>query len=166
VSVSIRVLGPPDALAVRELRLEGLRLSPESFGSAWEEEAGQPLAWWRSRLAGPARTLGAEIDGGLVGLTVVSLKPRMKHAHNADIGAVYVREHFRRRGVAQAVMQSAMEHARGLGAMSATLTLGAHNLAARKLYEQFGFVVCGQLERELNVDGSFSDELLMHARIF
>jgi ribosomal protein S18 acetylase RimI-like enzyme len=160
------MLGPTDALAVRELRLEGLRLSPASFGSAWEEEAGQPLAWWRSRLTGPARTLGAEIKGELAGLTVVSLKQRMKHAHNADIGAVYVREDFRRRGVAQTLMQSAMEHVRAMGAMSATLTVTADNIAARKLYEQFGFAVCGQLERELNVDGSFSDELLMRARIF
>jgi RimJ/RimL family protein N-acetyltransferase len=50
--------------------------------------------------------------------------------------------------------------------MNATLAVSAHNVAAQKLYEQFGLVLCGQLERELNVDGSFSDELLMRARIF
>ena len=164
-AVRVRVLSVDDAQAVRGLRLEGLRLHPQSFGSAWEEEAVHPLTWWRDRLAGPARWLGAEIDGELVGLTVVSLNPRMKHAHSADIGAVYVRERFHRRGVAHALMQSAMEYLKTNRALYATLTVGAENDAARRLYERFSFVACGQLERELNVDGRFHDELLMRTRI-
>ncbi len=160
----VRVLTAADAEAVRDLRLEGLRLSPENFGSSWEEEAPQPLAWWRARLAGPACSLGAACDGELAGLIVVSLNPRMKRAHIGDIGAVYVRERFRRKGVAAALLQSAMEWLRAKGAHAATLTVSAGNLAAQRLYERFGFVACGQLQRELNVDGSFHDELLMQAR--
>jgi ribosomal protein S18 acetylase RimI-like enzyme len=162
----IRVLGPADAIAVRDLRLEGLRAHPESFGSSWEEEAPQPLRFWEERLAGPARWLGAEVEGDLVGLTVAALNSRMKLAHNADIGAVYVRDNFHRRGIARALMQSAMEYLKTTKAEYATLTVSASNDAARKLYASFGFVVCGQLERELNVDGRFHDELLMRARFF
>lgn len=62
-------------------------------------------------------------------------------------------------------MQSAMECLVNR-ARYATLTVGADNVAAQRLYARFGFVTCGQLEGELNVDGSFSDELLMHARFF
>jgi ribosomal protein S18 acetylase RimI-like enzyme len=163
VSLRIRKLEPKDALAVRDLRLEGLRLAPASFGSSWEEEAIHPLAWWESRLAGGAHWLGAEVDGELAGLTVVSLNPRMKLAHNADIGAVYVAERFRRRGVAFALMQSAMEYLKSR-ALSATLTVSVQSRDARRLYERSGFVVCGQLERELMVDGMFHDELIMRAR--
>jgi ribosomal protein S18 acetylase RimI-like enzyme len=165
-AVTVRVLSPDDAIAVRQLRLEGLRLAPHAFGSAWEEEAPLPLAWWRTRLSGPARWLGAEIDAQLAGLTVVSLNLRMKHAHNADIGAVYVAERFRRRGVAEALMQSAMAYLRTTSAQNVSLYVSADNIAAQKLYERFGFSVCGQLRRELNVDGSFSDELLMRTQIF
>ncbi len=160
--IRIRVLGPDDAVAVRDVRLEGLRLFPQNFGTAWEEEAIQPLQFWRERLAA-AHSLGAEIDGDLAGITVVSLKSRMKRAHVAEIGSVYVRERFHRRGVANALMQSAMEYLKNR-ALYATLTVGADNDAARRLYESFGFAVCGQLERELNVDGRFHDELLMRAR--
>src|SRR5262249_6289278 len=134
--------------------------------TAWEEEAVQPLRFWRERLAGRGHWLGAEIERELIGLTVVSLNSRMKHAHIAEIGSVYVRDHFHRRGVAKALMQSAMEHAREKQALYATLTVTATNHAARRLYEDFGFAICGQLERELNVDGRFSDELLMRARFF
>jgi ribosomal protein S18 acetylase RimI-like enzyme len=164
VSFRVRKLEPRDARAVRDLRLEGLRLSPLNFGSSWEEEAVHPLAWWESKLADGAHWLGAEVDGELAGLTVVSLNPKMKLAHNADIGALYVAERFRRRGVALALMQSAMEYLKSR-ALSATLTVSAQNHEARRLYERSGFVVCGQLERELMVDGVFHDELIMRARI-
>jgi len=79
---------------------------------------------------------------------------------------VYVRERFHRRGVAHALMQSAMEHLAKTQAKNVTLHVSADNVAARKLYEGFGFVVCGQLESELNVDGSFFDELMMRKRFF
>ena len=160
----IRALGPTDGVAVRDVRLESLRLSPANFGSSWEEEAPHPLAWWESRLAGDALWLGAHLDGELAGLVVVSLNSRMKLAHNAEIGAVYVRERFRRRGVGFALMQSAMEFLKNR-ALYATLTVSVGNEAARRLYERFGFVVCGQLERELMVDGVFHDELTMRAKI-
>lgn len=163
MSVCVRKLEPKDAAAARDLRLEGLRLSPENFGSSWEEEATQPLAWWESRLGGSAHWLGAEIGSDLAGLTVVSLNQRMKLSHNAEVGAVYVAERFRRRGVATALMQSAMEYLKSR-TLFATLTVNAQNHEARRLYERSGFVVCGQLERGLIVDGVFYDELMMRAR--
>ena len=165
----VRRLHPDDAVAVRDLRLEGLRLFPENFGSSWEEEADQPLTWWRGRLAGPARSFGAELDGQLGGLIVVSLNLRVKLAHNAEIGAVYVRPAFHQRGVATLLMQSAMETLKSEEfagrAKFATLNVTAGNDSAQRLYERFGFKVCGQLERELCVDGVFYDELLMRAGI-
>ena len=162
----VRVLTPADAVAVRDIRLESLRLYPENFGNAWEEEATQPIGFWEGRLAGSAHWLGAEADGELAGLTVVSLNSRMKLAHNGEVGAVYVRDKFHRRGIARALMQSAMEYLEANGASYATLNVTASNDAARKLYESLGFTVCGQLEGELKVDGRFHSELMMRARFF
>lgn len=160
----IRVLGPADALAVREIRLEGLRLYPQNFGAAWEEEAPQPIEWWERRLASGSCTYGVEIANELAGICVVSLNPRMRRAHIGEIGAMFVRDRFRRRGVANLLMQSAMEWLKGR-VLAATLTVNAKNDEARRLYERFGFTVCGQLERELAVDGILYDELLMRAGI-
>lgn len=165
-AIRVRVLTPEDAIAVRDIRLEGLRVFPAAFGNSWEEESIQPLHFWVGRLEKPTLTwFGAEIGDDLAGLTVVSLNSGMKLSHNAEIGAVYVRERFHRRGVAQAMMQSAMDHL-AKRATNVTLHVSANNAAARKLYESFGFVVCGQLDGELNVDGSFFDELMMRKRFF
>ncbi len=164
-AINVCVLAPEDAVAARDLRLEGLRTTPQNFGSSWEEEAVHPLAWWEDRLRGPGRWLGAESGKELVGLTVVSLNPRMKLAHNADIGAVFVREAFRQRGVGALLMQSAMEFLREKRIAYATLTVNAENIAAQRLYARFGFTVCGQLQRGLFVHNRFYDELLMRAGI-
>ena len=76
---------------------------------------------------------------------------------------------FHRQGVGRALMQSAMELMRSnefpAKAYFATLTVTSNNEAARRLYESFGFVVCGKLESNLSVDGVFYDELFMRARI-
>lgn len=167
--IRVRRLHPADAVAVRELRLEGLRSNPAYFGSAWEEEATQPLAFFENRLKGAARTLGAEIGSTLVGMTSVSPNSRVKLAHNVEINGFVVREAFHRQGVGRALMQSVMELLRSdefpTQAYFATLTVTSKNEAARRLYESFGFRVCGQLEHALFVDGEFYDELLMRTRI-
>ena len=169
MSVTVRRLGVGDALAVRTLRLAALRLFPDNFGSAWEEEAQQPFAFWENRLRGPARTLGAESDRELVGMASVQANSRVKLAHVAEIGGFYVRPEFHRRGVGRLLMQSVMELLRSgefpTPVKFATLTVVANNEAARRLYESFGFGVCGKLEQQLCVDGAYYDELLMRARI-
>ncbi|MEQ1756146.1 MAG: GNAT family N-acetyltransferase [Micropepsaceae bacterium] len=168
-AIRIRRLQPADAVAVRDLRLEGLRTFPSNFGSAWEEEATQPLSFFENRLKGPARTLGAEIGSTLAGMASVSPNSRVKLAHNVEITGFIVRPAFHRQGVGRALMQSAMELIRSgefpAQAYFATLAVTSKNEGARRLYESFGFKVCGQLEHELRIDGDFYDELLMRARI-
>ena len=168
-NLDVRRLGPVDAIAVRDLRLEGLRLHPQNFGSAWEEEATQPLSFFEDRLSGSAISLGAEANGELVGMTSLSPKSRVKLAHDVEINGFVVKAVFHRQGVGRALMQSAMELMRSnefpAKAYFATLTVTSNNEAARRLYESFGFTVCGQLQHALCVDSVFYDELLMRARI-
>ena len=154
---------------MRDLRLEALRLFSPAFSSSWEEEATQPLAYWEKRLCVPARTLGAESNGCLIATATVLENSRVKLAHNAEIGGFYVKASLHRKGVGKRLMQSVMELLRSDEFPSqvkfATLTVNASNEAARRLYESFGFVVCGKLESNLSVDGVFYDELFMRARI-
>src|SRR6516164_11799271 len=48
--IEIRRLGSADAAAYREIRLAGLRDSPEAFGSTFVRENAQPLVWFCDRL--------------------------------------------------------------------------------------------------------------------
>ena len=54
VCTEIRRLTSADATAYREIRLTGLRDSPEAFGSTFVRESTQPLAWFCDRLANSA----------------------------------------------------------------------------------------------------------------
>ena len=169
MKLSVRRLDVSDAVAVRTLRLAALRLFPHNFGSAWEEEAQQPFAFWENRLGGPARTLGAESARELVGIATVHANSRVKLAHVAEVTGFYVRPEFHRRGVGRLLMQSVMELLSSgefpTPVKIATLTVVENNEAARRLYESFGFTVCGKLEQQLCVDSAYYDELLMRAGI-
>jgi len=74
---TIRRLTPADASAYRDIRLEGLARHPDGFGSAWEDELGQPLAWFEQRIANAAVFGGFLSDEndlvGVAGLAQLSL---------------------------------------------------------------------------------------------
>ena len=46
----IRLLACTDALAYRDIRLEGLRQNPEAFASTFEDERDKPLGWFKTTL--------------------------------------------------------------------------------------------------------------------
>jgi hypothetical protein len=48
--IEIRHLKSADVVAYRDMRLAALRESPEAFGSTFERESAQPLAWFHDRL--------------------------------------------------------------------------------------------------------------------
>ena len=81
----------------------------------------------------------AEVDGEVVGY--LHLYP--SHHGFGEIGMAVAKE-WRGRGVGSALMQAAIEHARGRGLHKLTLDVFAHNESAIALYEKFGFVVEGR----------------------
>ncbi len=89
--MELRVLGENDAAAYQPLRLRSLKEHPEAFGVAYEEEAEMPLADVSKRLTVPdAATLGAFVEGELVGIVTLSRFPRIKLRHRAMINSMYV----------------------------------------------------------------------------
>ena len=64
--IQIRQLTLSDAESFRELRLEGLRLNPEAFGSTYEFEKDQPLTRYTGWLTNSI-VFGAFQDSQLIG---------------------------------------------------------------------------------------------------
>jgi RimJ/RimL family protein N-acetyltransferase len=64
----------------------------------------------------------------------------------ADIGMA-VASDYRGRGIGAALLDAVVEWARTNGAHKVTLQVWPHNIAARSLYERFGFVEEGRLVR-------------------
>lgn len=144
----IRRLAPSDAAAYRALMLRGYDLHPDAFTSTAAERAHLPLQWWAERLD-PApdareRVWGAFVGDALAGVAGLEINHREKTRHRATVFGVFVLPEFRGRGLARNLMEAVLSGARAVpGLERLDLTVTAHNLAARKLYEQCGFLLWG-----------------------
>jgi hypothetical protein len=63
----IRLLTCTDALAYRDIRLEGLRQNPEAFASTFEDERDRPMDWFKELIT-QSRIFGAVLAQALVGV--------------------------------------------------------------------------------------------------
>lgn len=85
-----------------------------------------------------ARYLTARIHGVIVGYA--GMWQVFDEGHITNIA---VHPEFRANGVGSALVKKLIENARKLGITRMTLEVRRSNLAAQKLYEKYGFEVCG-----------------------
>lgn len=161
--LSIRLLGPSDAAAYRDLRLEALASSPEAFGSSYEEEAQIPLATIEARISpsGPNAIFGAFSDDNLVGMAGFAAQERRKTRHKGVLWGVYVRPDWRRRQVGQALVRRVIDHAAGHVIMLEA-AVGLANERARRTYHGLGFKPYGIERKAIRVGDDFYDEELLY----
>ncbi len=157
--IQIRRLTPADADLYREIRLEGLRCNPEAFGSTFERESEQPLAFFSERLGGSA-TFGAFRGGEIVGVAGLLIREGKKEAHKALLVGMYVRPESRKSGVGRQLVGTIVEFARRRVEIL-QLVVVSENEPARRLYERLGFVEYGIEKKALKQDGRYYDEVLM-----
>ena len=160
----VRRLVPADAAALRQLRLDALVETPESFGSSYEEEHTLTLEDIRAWIA-PANDgamFGAFDGPALAGIVGVARQGKLKMRHKAHIWSVYVAPERRGRGLARLLMQAAIAHAATMrGIRHVQLSVTSNNAAAAALYLGLGFVEYGREREALCVDGRYYDETLM-----
>jgi ribosomal protein S18 acetylase RimI-like enzyme len=158
----VRVLGTADAHDYQRVRLAALRLHPEAFGSAYEDEAVLGHAQIVERLSTPGLIrFGGFADGTLVGLSGLALQSGAKQRHKAGLFSMYVEAAHRRSGLAQRLVGAVIAGARDAGARVLHLSVTVGNAPAQLLYRRMGFVVYGVERRALLVDDVFYDEELM-----
>lgn len=159
---AIRPLGPDDVDAYRQVRLEALRLHPDAFGAAYEDELQLEREQVRDRLSAPHFTrFGAFAPGELVGLVGLQIHAGSKERHKARLFSMYVDAAHRRTGLAEQLIETVIAGARDAGALVLQLTVAAHNTRAQQLYRRMGFIVYGVERRSLKVGDQFYDEQLM-----
>jgi len=136
-------LGPDDWARYRTLRLAALASDPDAFGSQLHEEADQPEAFWRQRVAHRAvDTLLAHEAGDDLGLVVVA--PAWDGGDDGAIYSLWVKPEGRGRGVGDALMAAAEAAAVRRGLVTLRLEVGSHNHAAQRLYERAGYRPTGR----------------------
>ena len=158
--MSVRILNSADAAAFRELRLRALKEHADAFTSSYEEEVRKPLAATEERLgAGDNTFWGAFVDGQLQGMVGLSREPRAKNRHKGDVVAMYVAPESGRRGLAKALLQAVIDHARNvIGLEQLVLSVTRSNHAAAELYRTTGFVTFGVEPRAIKVAGEYFDK--------
>jgi RimJ/RimL family protein N-acetyltransferase len=158
--MSVRILTRADAAAFRELRLRALKEHADAFTSSYEEDVQKPMAATEERLDARDNTFwGAFVDGRLQGIVGLTREPRMKNAHKADIVAMYVAPESGRRGLARALLQAVIDHARNVaGLEQLVLSVTRSNHAAAELYRTTGFVTFGVEPRAIKVAGEYFDK--------
>ena len=158
----IRQAAPGDAAALVRLARE-VGAEPEGWlisTSEWRG-AGDERRYLRTlRRSRDAAVFVAEADGGIVGRLSVGRDPHPASAHVADLGLMVAKGH-RRRGIGRALLEQAVDWARGTGVTKLELHVFPHNEPAIRLYETFGFRREGYRERHYRRNGGLVDAVLM-----
>ncbi|HEY8950033.1 MAG TPA: GNAT family N-acetyltransferase [Rhizomicrobium sp.] len=160
MTISVRRLDVPDVPALRELRLESLRLHPECFGADLETEEVMTVADMAARMH-TGYSFGGFVDDELSGLVVFVKPNRKKTGHTGELGAMYVRANARGSGLADALVEAVIDQAVATGTEQIKLTVNAENPRAIKLYERHGFRTIGRYPNSLRVGGKTYEELIM-----
>ena len=157
----IRVLEAGDATQYREVRAEALLTEPFAFGMDYESFAARTDEDIQAQLPPVEElsfTMGAFIDGQLVGTAGLFRHKMIKFRHGADLNAMYVAAEARGKGVGKALVAALIERARtfdGLEMISLTVTHTQE--AAIQLYRSMGFVTWGKSSKTLKVGDEYAD---------
>jgi ribosomal protein S18 acetylase RimI-like enzyme len=157
--VQIRQLTPEDAALYRDIRLEGLRVNPESFGNTFEAESMRPVALFADRIRDSV-VLGAFDGSPIIGIAGLLVGKGPKETHKGLLVGMYVRPEARNRGVGRRLVEAVIEVARQRVELL-HLTVVSDNESARRLYARLGFLEYGIEKKSLKQDGRYYDEVLM-----
>jgi GNAT superfamily N-acetyltransferase len=131
----VRPVAPDEWRKLRELRLEGLRDSPNAFGATFDESLSFGDEYWRA-MAQDQNYFVAVVDERFVGL--LSGAPHREEAGHWLFG-MYVTPEWRGSGVAASLVRAVRLWARELGATSVKLHVTNSETRARAFYVKMGF---------------------------
>ena len=124
------------------MRLAALEEAPYAFGSRYEVEVQVPASRWRQVVTERTRFV-AEEEGEVAG-TVSGGDADATGA--SSMTALWVDPRFRRRGVGDVLVKSAVDWAHGNGYSRMFLWVTEGNLNAERLYERNGFRRTGAVQ--------------------
>ncbi len=160
----IRRLTFNDAEIFKALRIQATQESPASFYPSHEEESAKPIDEFRDMLSIDSINivLGAFNDEHLVGIAGLRRETLVKTHHKATLWGMYCTLHMRRRGIAKQLIESILIIACNTPELKQIkLAVHTENVAAKKLYESFGFLSYGIEPNSMKINERFFHEELM-----
>ncbi|MHB8627602.1 MAG: GNAT family N-acetyltransferase [Aggregatilineales bacterium] len=168
--VAVRPIQESDAPAFRTLRLEALKAHPDAFGADYAESEARPLEHWQERARpdpnGMQITFVAESDDSLIGMAGIYRNSSLKSRHSSSVWGVYVRETWRGRRIADALVTTCVNWAQAQQDIRIVkLCVVTTNIPAIHCYVRCGFAMYGIEPEAIAWNGVYYDELLMMLRI-
>lgn len=145
MTISYRKLGAADAKQYREVRLESLKLHPDSFGSSYEEQRDLPKLRFERALEERVKEqfLVGAFDGGvLIGICgfVPLLNKREKLPGSGEIIQVYVKAAYGGRKIGVSLVKATLNKAFQREEIELIiLRVRRDNASAVRIYRQAGF---------------------------
>lgn len=142
--MNIRTVTAADYAVVEEMALAlhagAVAARSDLFAPLSEFYTPELFRQWVSGEVCPAIWLLAEEDGAPVGicLTRINEAREMFPVPEPCVDLLYVREAYRRRGIARALLEETERRAKAAGYRSLTLAADGYNEGAQRLYERFG----------------------------
>jgi RimJ/RimL family protein N-acetyltransferase len=147
MKISYRKLGPVDARQYRGIRLESLKLYPESFGSTFEEQSKLPKLMFEKSLEQPVddRFVIGAFDQktliGICGFIPFVLDNSLGFSNAGEIIQMYVRSAYSGRKIGLGLVKAVIDEAFKISGLE-QIVLGVQegNMSAIRVYEQAGFL--------------------------
>ncbi|WP_455873877.1 N-acetyltransferase family protein [Rhizobium yanglingense] len=162
--INIRLLGPEEIEAFRQIRLEALQTEPAAYASTAADWESLTHDEWHHRLTNNAVFVAFHREKP-VGMMGLMRQQSSKMAHRATIIMVYVHKSFRGLGAASALLERLTGHAREVGIRQLELAVSAQNPPAIRFYEREGFSQVGRIPGGIIHDGEEIDDVVMARRI-
>ncbi len=156
----IRALTADDLEAYRSLWLQGLSADPSAFLLTAAEAVATPDSALVAKLSA-GEVIGAFEGAAIVGFVELRRGGPAQMRHMADVGPLYVHPSVRRRGLARALLDAAVDAALQMGVLQLELCVDNQNFGAQALYQACGFEQIGLRPRSVIVDGVARDDVLM-----
>jgi ribosomal protein S18 acetylase RimI-like enzyme len=147
MKISYRKLESADAGLYRAIRLESLKLHPDSFGSSYEEQRKLPKLMFEKALESPVDArfvMGAYDQGELIG--ICGFVPLVADDYQAlrpagTLIQMYVKPAYRGRKIGLGLVKALMHEAFSLPNIEqVVLEVKEGNMGAIRVYEQAGFL--------------------------
>lgn len=146
MNLTYRKLTAADSIAYREIRLESLKLHPESFGTSFEEQKDLPQLRFQKTLEEPETAkflIGAFDQGGLIGIcgfVPFLLDENIQLDKVGTIVQMYVKASHRGHKVGLNLINAVVEEAlKQKDIEQIILEVWDENISAIRVYEQAGF---------------------------
>ncbi|MCG1132127.1 GNAT family N-acetyltransferase [Staphylococcus epidermidis] len=166
--MNIRILTEKDVNEFKQLRLKGLKVEPNAFGSTYENESDFNLEIFKSRLK-PSDfrfIVGGFCEGKLVCIASFTRESGQKTKHKSVLSGVYCEKEYRGTGIAKDVVGFILQKARNLeGLEIINLKVVSENLRAKNFYKAYGFKKYGTELKSLFDGTKYYNQDLMYLEL-